>query len=36
MAEVTAVIEEKDAGRTERSWFGHAARLTVEGRTPRS
>ncbi|MFM9996331.1 MAG: hypothetical protein ACKVU4_11085 [Phycisphaerales bacterium] len=36
MAEVTAVIEEKYTGRTERSWFGHPARLTVEGREPRA
>ncbi|TVQ31665.1 MAG: hypothetical protein EA376_08355 [Phycisphaeraceae bacterium] len=32
MKEVTEVLEEKYAGRKERSWFGHPARLTVEGR----
>lgn len=31
MADVTAVLEEKYAGK-HRGWFGHRARLTVEGR----
>lgn len=34
MDEVAELLKEKYAGRSERSWFGHPARLTVGGRTP--
>lgn len=36
MGEVTALLEEKYGhGRKEMSWFGHPARLTVEGQPPK-
>ncbi len=34
MTEVTALLEDKYAGRPVKSWFGHPARLTVDGRAP--
>ncbi|MHC4428692.1 MAG: hypothetical protein ACYS0D_08820 [Planctomycetota bacterium] len=33
MADVEALLRKKHGGRRERSWYGHPARLTVEGET---